>query len=416
MLNDLIYGNGVLAAMPVWVYIVITLLLTHLTITCVTLFLHRSQAHRAVTFHPLVTHCMRFWLWLTTGMITRQWVAVHRKHHAKVETHDDPHSPCVKGIFHVLLKGTELYRQETMDKESMRLYGTGTPNDWIEQRLYSKHSMLGVILVLIIQYILFGFVGVSIWAVQMLWIPLFAAGIINGAAHYWGYRNFDTPDNSTNISSIGLIIGGEELHNNHHAYPGAAKFSTKAWELDVGWLYIKALQALRLAQIKRVPSLPLSQQPETPLMAHSKDAKKLGLLLLNSRLHIMAEYMHHVMHPTFRTEIINAHSESYRSLLKYVRKNLFRHKKHTTPYDEEKHCMKLAEVLRTNDKLAIVCEYKNRLQAICKQHHCDYENLHQALLDWCHQAEKTGLDALQSFVQKIKDCGLVALPVTARVQ
>ena len=401
-----------MAPLAVWVYIVIALILTHLTISCVTLFLHRSQAHRSVTFHPIITHIMRFWLWLSTGMITREWVAVHRKHHARVETLEDPHSPCIKGIFHVLFKGTELYRKEALDRESLRIYGTGTPDDWLERNLYTKHSMSGVILSLVIQYLLFGFIGVAIWAVQMLWIPFFAAGIINGAAHYWGYRNFDTADNSTNISNIGIIIGGEELHNNHHAYPGSAKFSARPWELDTGWLYIKALRALGLAQVKRVSLLPLSNQKDRLEIGGDKDTSKLGFLLLNSRLHIMAEYMRHVIRPTFRYEIINAPSESYRSLLKYVRKNLLRHKKHMTE-SEEKHCAKLAEVLHTNSKLAIVCEYKNKLQAICKQHHCDYESLQRALLDWCHQAEKTGLDTLQKFVQEIKSCGLLPLPATA---
>lgn len=409
MFNNLIYGDGLLAAVPVWGCVLITLVLTHLTIVCVTLFLHRSQAHRSVTFHPAVSHLMRFWLWLTTGMITREWVAVHRKHHAKVETPDDPHSPCTKGIFHVLLKGTELYRAGALDKESLRLYGTGTPHDWLEQNLYSKHSMSGTVALLLIQYTLFGFVGVAMWAIQMLWIPFFAAGIINGAAHYWGYRNFDTPDNSTNIGNVGLIIGGEELHNNHHAYPGSAKLSAKPWELDIGWLYIKVLRALGLAEVKRVSALPLNERKNTLKICEGKDVRKLGLLLLNSRLHIMAEYVRHVMHPAFHAEIINAHSESHRSLLKYVRKNLLRHKKHAAKRDEEKPCSKTAEVLRTNDKLAIVCEYKNKLHAICKQHYRDHENLHKALLNWCHQAERTGLEVLQAFVQKIKDCGLLSL-------
>ncbi len=230
--------------------IISTLILTHITIVCVTLYLHRSQAHRAVEFHPAVSHFMRFWLWLTTGMVTKQWVAIHRKHHRFTDEEDDPHSPVHYGIWHVLFKGAALYHEASKDKDMVDSYGRGTPDDWVERNIYSAHSRLGIGILLLLNLAIFGWMGAIVWGVQMLWIPFWAAGVINGVGHWWGYRNGETRDTSTNISPWGIIIGGEELHNNHHLAPASAKLSSKWWEFDIGWAYIKLLQFCKLAVVK----------------------------------------------------------------------------------------------------------------------------------------------------------------------
>lgn len=246
-----------------WQIVAFTLVVTHITIAAITIFLHRAQAHRALELGSVPSHLFRFWLWLTTGMVTKEWVAIHRKHHAKCETVDDPHSPQVRGIKDVLLRGSELYRAEAKNKETIERYGHSTPDDWIEHHLYSRFIWQGVGLMLIIDLALFGAIGATVWAVQMLWIPVTAAGIINGLGHYSGYRNFEPPDASTNIFPWGIVIGGEELHNNHHAYPTSAKLSVKPFEFDIGWLYIRMLETLRLAKVKHViPTLWVDQQAD----------------------------------------------------------------------------------------------------------------------------------------------------------
>ena len=231
--------------------ILFTLIATHITIVCVTLYLHRSQAHRGVTFHPVVSHFMRAWLWLTTGMITRQWVAVHRKHHRFSDEPGDPHSPHVYGIKRVFFKGAMLYHAASKDKVMLDTYGVGTPDDWIERNLYSSHSRLGIGILLVLNLICFGWVGAIIWGIQMLWIPFWAAGVINGVAHWWGYRNGETKDRSTNISPVGIVVGGEELHNNHHLDPASPKLSLRWWEFDIGWMYIQILSSIGLANVKK---------------------------------------------------------------------------------------------------------------------------------------------------------------------
>ena len=230
--------------------IIYTLIMTHITIICVTLFLHRGQAHRGITFHPIINHFMRFWLWLTTGMITKEWVAIHRKHHRYCEQKDDPHSPHVYGIYTVLFKGAFLYNNASKDKIMIEQYGVGTPNDWVEQNLYTPYSSLGILILLLINMLLFGVWGLLIWGIQMIWIPFWAAGVINGIGHYWGYRNGETKDRSRNISPWGIVIGGECLHNNHHLDPANPKLSRKWFEFDVGWMYFKILEKLNLAKLK----------------------------------------------------------------------------------------------------------------------------------------------------------------------
>ncbi len=253
-------ANGLLGARW-WQILLYVLVTTHITIAAVTIFLHRAQAHRALELGPLPAHFFRFWLWLTTGMVTREWVAIHRKHHARVETADDPHSPQTRGIGTVLLRGSELYRAESKNRATLADFGKYTPDDWIERHLYSRHTVIGIASMLGIDILLFGVIGLTVWAVQMLWIPVNAAGIINGLGHWWGYRNFDPPDASTNLSPWGIVIGGEELHNNHHTYPTSAKFSVRPWEFDLGWLYIRILTALHLATVKhRAPRLIYDKQ------------------------------------------------------------------------------------------------------------------------------------------------------------
>lgn len=239
-----------------WQLAAYTLLTTHVTIVAVTIYLHRAQAHRALTLHPIASHFFRFWLWLTTGMVTREWVAIHRMHHAGCETARDPHSPVVLGVRTVLWRGTELYRLAARDEPAIARYGHGTPEDWIERRLYSKYSWQGVAVLLIMDFLMFGAAGATVWAIQMLWIPFLAAGVVNGIGHFWGYRNFDCVGAATNIGPIGILIGGEELHNNHHTFATAAKLSVKWYEFDVGWLYIRLLQMLGLARVHRLPRFP----------------------------------------------------------------------------------------------------------------------------------------------------------------
>ena len=279
-----------------WEMVAFTLVVTHITMISVTVFLHRHQAHRALDLHPLASHFFRFWLWLTTGQVTKEWASVHRKHHAKCEQAEDPHSPHVHGIRTVLLQGYELYRSEAVKPETLLRYGHGTPSDWLERKVYSRFSFLGVALLLVIDLALFGAAGLAVWAVQMAWTPVMAAGIINGVAHYWGYRNFEAPDASTNISPWGILIAGEELHNNHHTYPTSAKLSVKPYEFDVGWVYISLLRRLGLATVKKTPPR-LALGDIRPVA----DERTLEALISN-RYEIMAGYAHE-MRRAFRAEI-----------------------------------------------------------------------------------------------------------------
>ena len=377
--------------LPWWGELLCILLTTHLTIMAVTLFLHRCQAHRAIDLHPLVSHLFRFWLWLTTGQVTREWVSVHRKHHARTESEDDPHSPFVYGINKVLWEGVELYKQAAADPSVIRDYGHGTPDDWIERNLYSRFSNVGIGLLMIIFIGLFGPIGISYWALQMVWIPFLAAGVINGGGHYWGYRNFETQDGSTNLTNVGFLIGGEELHNNHHAYPSSAKFSAHWWELDIGWLYIRLLSAIRLAQIKKVAPRPI----------HNKDKQTLDLdgvrAIVSSRMHIMANYAKHVTLPVLKSEIGLADSR-YRSALKRARKVLIRERSRmTTPQLEN-----LNSILRENRQLKIVYEYQQRLKELWARNYKSHENMLNALIEWCQEAEKTGIRVLEEFARSLR--------------
>ena len=285
MLDSILsFLNTGLADFSAWQIVAYTLITTHITIAGVTIYLHRCQAHRALDLHPIMSHFFRFWLWLTTGMVTREWAAIHRKHHARCETPDDPHSPQTRGLRKVLLEGAELYREEARNRETIEKFGHGTPDDWIEHALYSRYTALGVYLTLVIDVLLFGVIGLTVFAVQMLWIPIFAAGVINGLGHFWGYRNWDCPDASTNIFPWGILIGGEELHNNHHSYASSAKLSSKWYEFDIGWMYIRLMSMVGLATVRRVAP--------TPKFAAAKPVADLDTLqaVIQNRYDVMAAF------------------------------------------------------------------------------------------------------------------------------
>lgn len=377
--------------LPFWGLVVATLLLTHITILGVTIFLHRAQAHRALELHPAVSHFFRFWLWLTTGMVTKEWTAIHRKHHAKCETEQDPHSPQILGIKKLLLEGAELYRAEAKNQETLRRYGHGTPDDWIERNLYSRYTFLGITLLFIINILLFGVAGITIGAIQMLWIPFWAAGVINGVGHYWGYRNYEPKDASTNIAPWGIIIGGEELHNNHHAFPTSAKFSSKWWEFDLGWAYIRVLQALGLARVKKLAP--------TPQREPGKQVVDLDTLraIVSNRFYVMADFGREVLLPVLREELRKADNSS-RQFLKRAKAVLVRD---DTRLDEQERD-RLRHALSASQRLRTVYEYRLKLQAIWGRTTASHEKLLAALQDWCLQAEASGIKALQDFAHTLR--------------
>ena len=384
-----------LVTLPWWGYIVVALVFTHITIISVTLYLHRCQAHCALDLHPLLSHFFRFWLWATTGMVTKEWVAIHRKHHAKTETKDDPHSPHTKGIAKVFWQGAELYQEEAKNVETLEKYGRGTPEDWLELNLYKRHSFLGIGLNLILSTILFGPLGLTIWAVQMIWIPINAAGVINGIGHYWGYRNFETEDGSTNIINLGVIIGGEELHNNHHAYPSSAKFSSKWWEIDLGWFYIRVLSLFGLAKVRR-------RAPQ-PTRLSNKDIIDLetAKAMVASQLHVMAEYAQKVTLPTFRAELPNFENH-YKKLVNQMRTALVREDSRMKPLQRER----LHNLLQDNEKLQTVYEFRRKLQDLWKETYESHERMIQAIIKWCKEAEATGIKVLEDFAQSLRSYAL----------
>ncbi|NBW25241.1 MAG: acyl-CoA desaturase [Betaproteobacteria bacterium] len=375
-----------------WQIILFTLLLTHITMISVTIYLHRHQAHRALDLHPLPAHFFRFWLWLTTGQVTKEWASIHRKHHAKCETAEDPHSPQMYGIRKVLLEGAELYRAESKVKETMDRYGHGTPDDWIERNLYTRYSWQGVGLMLIINLYLFGALGLSVWAVQMMWTPIMAAGIINGAGHYWGYRNFEATDSSTNISPWGILIAGEELHNNHHTYPTSAKLSVKPYEFDIGWMYISLLQMAGLAKAKKTP--PKAAYGDVRPVA---DRNTLEALIAN-RYEIMAAYAKG-MRETLRSEVQTLQARSANTaVIKAVK--LWAHR------DEEKvpaavvvDLVAARKVLPALDKMVVMRE---ELRQLWLNTALSREQLVADLAAWCRRAEDSGIAALRDFSVKLR--------------
>ncbi|MHC8441045.1 MAG: DesA family fatty acid desaturase [Candidatus Eutrophobiaceae bacterium] len=375
-----------------WGYVLYALLVTHITIVAVTVYLHRCQAHRSVDLHPIIAHFFRFWLWLTTGMGTKDWVSIHRKHHAKVETKDDPHSPLYHGSSKVLWEGAELYRQESANAQTIEDYGHQTPDDFIERHIYSCRPNCGISLMLAFNVSLFGFMGVTIWAVQMAWIPFFAAGVINGMAHWRGYRNFLTDDTSTNLTPWGILIGGEELHNNHHAFASSAKFSYHPWEFDIGWLYIRIMEFLGLAKVKKIfPQLSLQAGKD------SVDEQTLDAVLVN-QVHVMAAYRHQVFKP-----ICKEYSENGRSPYRKLRRLLM----HTERFHDETKKRQLAELLRDYGNLKEVYEYSQRLHALWMEREASKEILLKALQEWCQQAEQSGIDVLKRFAEYLRSYAVI---------
>jgi stearoyl-CoA desaturase (delta-9 desaturase) len=385
------YLYGVLG-FGLWGDILATFFMVQLTIAGVTLYLHRDQTHRGVDLHPAVRHFFRLWLWLTTGQGTCAWVAVHRKHHARCETPDDPHSPQIVGLRKVLFQGAELYRAETARPETLEKYGRGTPDDWLERNVYRRFSYTGVVLLALLDLVLFGVPAITIFAVQMMSIPFLAAGIINGVGHHTGYRNFECEDASRNVVPWGFLLGGEELHNNHHAFPSSARFSMRAWEFDIGWLYLRVLSALGLARIRRV-----APRPELTSDVRPIDLATLRAVVVN-RMHVLREYTSKVTLPVFDNEIAGPLRERFRGMLGSARKLLVRR---TTLLDERARA-RLAEILDSSSTLRTVHEFRERLQALWEGANVGNDGLIAQLKDWCAQAEASGIKSLQDFARRLR--------------
>ena len=372
------------------------LVVTQLTIFAVTLYLHRSQAHRGVDFHPVIAHCFRFWTWLTTSMITKEWAAIHRKHHAKCETEDDPHSPMHKGLGNVLWKGGDMYREARLDRASIEQYGKGSPDDWIERHLYTPHANLGPIAMLLINFVLFGAWGVAIWAVQMAWIPFWAAGVINGLGHWWGYRNFETTDTATNLSPWGVWIGGEELHNNHHAFPSSAKFALRRFEFDIGWAVIKLFEAVKLAKVLRVaPSLNLRPNIHVP------DAETLKALVAH-RFQAMTDYQRNVLKPALREEAAVAGAKLRSMLPRRLRKGMVDDGRWLKPDARAQ----LQAWIASKPRIQTLVEYRARLAEVLESRSHDASDKLKRLQAWCVEAEASGVRALQDYAARLKGYAL----------
>lgn len=394
--SDLSLLNG-LVDLPWWGYLVYALVVTHITIAAVTIFLHRAQAHRGLDLHPLPSHFFRFWLWLTTGMVTKEWVAIHRKHHAKCETAEDPHSPMVYGINRVLWKGAELYRDESRNQETLDKYSHGVPDDWIENNVYAKYVWQGVGLMLVINLVMFGPIGATIWAVQMMWIPFHAAGVINGLGHYWGYRHFTVTDTSTNLTPIAFWIGGEELHNNHHAYPTSARFSMKWYEFDIGWLYIRALEVLRLANVKKV-----APQARFDWQKVACDVDTLQAVI-SHRYEITTRYARSLK-TTCKVEIERLRREGVAFDGMRTRgawKNFRSWMQSEAPLPAEHHSS-LQQALDESVTLQKVYAFKQELSMLWQRSTASKEEMVAKLEDWCKRAEASGIEALEQFSRRIR--------------
>jgi len=388
-------ADGLLGA-SWWQVLLFALVATHITIAAVTIFLHRAQAHRALELHAFPAHFFRLWLWLTTGMVTKEFVAIHRKHHAKCETEEDPHSPQTRGIKALLLTGVELYRAESKNAETMVKYGKGTPDDWIERNLYTRYSWQGVGVMLLLNLLMFGAIGITVWAVQMLWIPVMATGIINGIGHWWGYRNFEAPDASRNVTPWGIIIGGEELHNNHHTYPTSARFSVKPYEFDIGWVYIRGMELIGLAKVRTTPpSLKLGAVKPVA------DDKTLEAIIAN-RYEVMAKYARNLRHAS-RAEALRLKSEGSASAARLANMELAKRWLHR---DEDKipHAVKaqVASAVEHSPGLAKLVAMREELRSLWTRTNVSAEQLVVDLQAWCKKAEESGIAALQEFALKLR--------------
>ncbi|HEX9398371.1 MAG TPA: fatty acid desaturase [Burkholderiales bacterium] len=380
--------------LPWWGDLLAALALTHVTIAAVTIFLHRHQAHRALDLHPLVSHFFRFWLWLTTGMVTKEWAAIHRKHHAKCETVEDPHSPQVHGINKVLWLGVFLYVKESFHPETMERYGHGTPDDWMERNVYARHAIHGLFLMGAINIALFGLVpGMLIELTQIVWIPFWAAGVINGVGHFWGYRSWDVPapDASRNISPIGMLIGGEELHNNHHAYPASARFSMKWYEFDLGWVYISAMEALGLATVKKVAPTPRFAAPKPVCDQQTLEA------VISNRYDVLSRYGKSLKR-MYRQELERlGHWSAEAEALKPVKRYVSR-----INQVSEAERARIADALKNSKALSTALAMRDELAALWARSSASREQLLEQLQEWCHRAEASGHAPLMEFSRRLR--------------
>ena len=375
-----------LLVLPTWIYVVIALALTHVTIASVTIFLHRHQAHHALDLNPVVSHFFRFWLWLTTGIVTREWVAIHRKHHACCETADDPHSPRFKGIMTVLFGGYGLYRREARNQETILKFGQGAPDDWLERHLYARRPCLGIVSMGLIEFALFGLPGLAIFAVQMIWIPFWAAGVINGLGHYLGYRNFETPDASKNIVPWGILIGGEELHNNHHAYMASARLSNKWWELDIGWAYIRLLAACKLAKVRRLAPRAINK------IGKSLVDRDTARAVVNHRFLVLKRYSQMVIRPALREAKQNT-DRMGRRLIRRARRLMTRE---GIPVDQRA-VQTIDLALLQDETLATIYRFKQQLKEVWAGNSKGGPGRVERLRAWCTASEQSGIQALEEF-------------------
>ena len=379
--------------LPWWGYVLVALGLTHVTIASVTIFLHRHQAHRALELHPVASHFFRFWLWLTTGMVTKEWAAIHRKHHAKCETTEDPHSPQIYGINRVLWGGVFLYVKESYNRETLERYGHGTPDDWMERNVYSRHQILGLTLMGVVNLALFGLVpGVLILLTQIVWIPFWAAGVINGIGHFFGYRNYGCADASTNIVPWGILIGGEELHNNHHAFASSAKLSSKWYEFDIGWMYIRVMEMIGLATVKKVAPKPRFAAPKP-----AADLDTLHAVIAN-RYDVLSRYAKSIK-KTYHEEVqrLTHWSPGDAEALKSLKRALLRVQELS-----EAERVRLSEALKNSRALATVVAMRHELTALWERSSASKEQLLRQLQDWCHRAESSGIAPLQDFSRRLR--------------
>jgi stearoyl-CoA desaturase (delta-9 desaturase) len=387
-----------------WGYVIATLILTQVTIASVTIYLHRCQSHKALNLHPIISHFFRFWLWLTTGMVTAEWVAIHRKHHATTDVEGDPHSPAVEGINKVLWEGAELYRAARKDQSMVEKYSHGTPTDWLERNIYAPQQSKGIWLMFLIDLFLFGVPGITIWAIQMMWIPFFAAGVINGLGHYFGYRNFESKDTSTNIFPLAFWIGGEELHNNHHTFASSAKFSVHWWEFDIGWFYIRLLSLVGLAHVKKLP----------PKLAFDKSKLTVDIetvrAVIANRFVVMANYYGEVIKPIIQHEKKNLSASKEKQKLFSKAATLLRKE---DSFLTSKAKIRLKNVLDTCEQLRVVYAYKQSLQQVWLKTASSQKELIEALQNWCRQAEESGLEVLRDFAVHLK--GYVPVYITTEV-
>lgn len=385
-------SNGITRATG-WQVFVFTAIVTHITIASVTIFLHRCQAHRALELHAIPSHFFRFWLWLTTGQVTKEWAAIHRKHHAKCETEEDPHSPQTRGIKKVLFEGAELYRSECKNLETMQKYGHGTPDDWLERNVYTRFSGRGIVLMLLIDFLLFGVIGITVWAVQMVWIPITAAGIINGIGHYWGYRNYDCVDASTNIFPLGILIGGEELHNNHHTFGTSAKLSSKWYEFDIGWMYIRTMEMVGWATVKKV-----APEPKFVELKSAVDMETLQAVITN-RYDVMAKYAKS-LRKTWHDEVVSLREKAqFEAARLKVTKKLLQREPTKLELSQKQ---ELSEVLAHSTVLQTMHDMRVELGLIWERSTVSREQLVHQLQDWCLRAEASGIQALHDFSRRLR--------------